>query len=40
MARWPTLITVCALTSVGAMVVGLFWGLIKPMANAEKQKAR
>ncbi|GGK78716.1 hypothetical protein GCM10012284_10760 [Mangrovihabitans endophyticus] len=28
--RWPTLITVTALVSVGALVVGIFWSLIDP----------
>ncbi|MFI5935007.1 hypothetical protein [Actinoplanes sp. NPDC051494] len=34
--RLPTLITVTALVAVGAVVVGVFWNLIKPMSAAQK----
>ncbi|WP_422747563.1 hypothetical protein [Micromonospora sp. WMMD1219] len=34
--RLPTLITVTALVAVGAVVVGVFWNLVKPMSAAEK----
>ncbi|MFG1610439.1 hypothetical protein [Actinoplanes sp. NPDC049265] len=33
--RWPTLITVTALVSVGAIVVGVFWTLIRPLKPGE-----
>ncbi|GAA0587430.1 hypothetical protein GCM10010172_85690 [Paractinoplanes ferrugineus] len=34
--RLPTLITVTALVAVGAVVVGVFWNLVKPMSPAQK----
>ncbi|MET7962662.1 hypothetical protein [Micromonospora zamorensis] len=34
--RLPTLITVTALVAVGAVVVGVFWNLLKPMSPAQK----
>ncbi|WP_328382012.1 hypothetical protein OHQ88_04440 [Micromonospora zamorensis] len=34
--RLPTLITVTALVAVGAVVVGVFWHLVKPMSPAQK----
>ncbi|GAB2943616.1 hypothetical protein GCM10027280_35330 [Micromonospora polyrhachis] len=38
--RWPTLITVSALVCLGTLVVGVFWGLLRPMPDAEKEAAR
>ncbi|MET8118548.1 hypothetical protein [Micromonospora sp. NPDC005189] len=34
--RLPTLITVTALVAVGAVVVGVFWNLLKPISPAQK----
>jgi len=38
MVRWPTLITVSAVAAVAAVVVGVFWSLIKPLKPGEKLK--
>ncbi|MGW0435125.1 hypothetical protein ACWDV4_21620 [Micromonospora sp. NPDC003197] len=38
--RWPTLITVSALVCLAAFVVGVFWGLLRPLPDAEKEAAR
>jgi hypothetical protein len=38
--RLPTLITVTALVAAGAVVVGVFWNLVKPMSPAQKAAAK
>lgn len=38
--RLPTLITVTALVAVGAVVVGVFWNLIRPMTPEQKAAAK
>ncbi|MEU5785989.1 hypothetical protein [Micromonospora lupini] len=37
--RWPTLVTVSALVCVGALVVGIFWSLVRPLPDKPPAQA-